>query len=136
MFATSESSYSLCSSCLVHILHISCSASGSQIFLNIPPICSVFPYPSLSSAIFHFHTLQLVSSLFYKFSGYMEGALSEVNVALSVTLTFHVSLVLKVERHWSCTSTRRPRLVAQCSESLMRGLRVFRSVLCTFKQTV
>jgi len=57
-----------------------------------------------------------------------------------VTQTFHVNVVLKVERQWSCTSTRRPRLVVGYIPGLMWGLRVspsvFRSMRWNFKQTM
>jgi hypothetical protein len=50
-----------------------------------------------------------------------------------MTQTFHISVMLKVERQWSCTSTIRPRLVVGYNSGLMRGLRVSASVFRTVR---
>jgi hypothetical protein len=50
-----------------------------------------------------------------------------------MTLTFHVRVVLEVERQWSSTSTRRPKVVVGYIAGLMRGLRVSASVFRTVR---
>jgi len=64
---TSKSSCRFHNSCLVPFLYIPCSTTGPYIFslLFSSPTYSVFSYPCLSWAIFHFYTLQLVSPLLY-----------------------------------------------------------------------